>query len=299
MEPSITVRELRKSFGSVAVLNGVDLVVEPGTVHALLGANGAGKTTLVNILATLVRPDSGEVTVAGADPVGEPVAVRRRIALAGQAAAVDEVLSAEENLRMMAALHGLRGAESAERTRTLLAQFGLTGAAGRRVGTYSGGMRRRLDLALSLVVAVPVVFLDEPTTGLDPASRRDLWSIIRSLRESGTTVLLTTQYLEEADALADRISILREGRVVAEGTAPELKRAVGQEVIEVLGPRGDLVHTEPVDGSRAGFRRALDTLDALGVEGEISLRRPSLDDVFFSLAATTTEARAANGGNNS
>ncbi|HLV05451.1 MAG TPA: ATP-binding cassette domain-containing protein [Actinomycetaceae bacterium] len=283
MEPMIEVRGLRKGFGRLAVLDGVNLAVPAGTVHALLGPNGAGKTTLVTILATLVRPDAGRVRVAGADPVREAGTVRRRIALTGQAAAVDELLSAEENLRMMAALHGLGRAAARARARELIERFGLTAAAGRRVGTFSGGMRRRLDIALSLVVAVPVVFLDEPTTGLDPTSRRELWDVVRTLREGGTTVLLTTQYLEEADELADRVSILRDGRIVAEGTPRELKRTVGDEVVEVHGPRGEVLHTEPTDGSPAGLRRALDTIDALAIDGELLVRRPSLDDVFFAL----------------
>ncbi len=292
MEPIIELRGVRKSFGRLSVLDGVDLAVAPGTIHALLGPNGAGKTTLVSILATLVRPDEGHVRVAGADPVRDAVAVRRRIALTGQAAAVDELLTAEENLRMMAALHGLRRDAARARARELIARFGLTAAAGRRVSTYSGGMRRRLDLALSLVVAVPVVFLDEPTTGLDPTSRRELWEVIRSLREGGTTVLLTTQYLEEADELADRVSILRDGAVVAEGTPRELKRAVGEEVVEIHGPRGEVLHTEPTDGSPAGLRRALDTIDALGVDGELVVRRPSLDDVFFALTEPSDTSSA-------
>jgi ABC-2 type transport system ATP-binding protein len=297
MNPAIDVRGLRKSFGEVRVLAGVDLTVEPGTVHALLGPNGAGKTTLVHILSTLVRPDGGTVTVAGADPVHDPDAVRRRIALTGQAAAVDELLTGQENLEMMAALRGLRRDAVRRRSRELVDQFGLAAAAGRRVGTYSGGMRRRLDLALSLVVDVPVVFLDEPTTGLDPASRRELWDVVRTLRAGGTTVLLTTQYLEEADELADRISILRGGKVVAEGTAAELKRTVGQEVLEVRGQGGELLHAVPTDGTSDGLRRALDAVDALGLRGELAVRRPSLDDVFLSLtggdlapaAATTLE----------
>ncbi|SED75196.1 ABC-2 type transport system ATP-binding protein [Ruania alba] len=283
MNTAIDVRGLRKSFGPVEVLGGLDLRVESGTVHALLGPNGAGKTTLVTILATLLRPDAGTVQIAGADLIDDPVGVRRRIALTGQSAAVDEVLTAEENLRMMAGLHGLRGRAARSRSRELIERFGLTGAADRRVKTYSGGMRRRLDLALSLVVAVPVVFLDEPTTGLDPRSRRELWEVIRALRADGTTVLLTTQYLEEADELADTVSILRDGRIVAEGTPAELKRAVGEEVVEVRDAVGALLHAEPTDGTSAGLRRALDAIDALGVTGELAVRRPSLDDVFFAL----------------
>ncbi|MBD8062407.1 ABC transporter ATP-binding protein [Oceanitalea stevensii] len=295
MDPTILVRGVRKSFGALEVLTGVDLTVDPGMVHALLGPNGAGKTTLVNILATLVRPDAGTVTVAGADPVRDPVAVRRRIALTGQAAAVDELLTATENIRMMAALQGLGRRAARLRSRELIESFGLGPAASRQVRTYSGGMRRRLDLALSLVVAVPVVFLDEPTTGLDPSSRRELWDVIRSLREGGATVLLTTQNLEEADELADRVSILREGAIVAEGTPAELKRAVGQDVVELRGPGGEVLHAEPTDGSPAGLRDALDTIDALGLRGELHLRRPSLDDVFFAMTEAAPGSPALTG----
>ena len=286
MDAAIEVSGLRKSFGAVEVLTGIDLRVERGSVHALLGPNGAGKTTLVTILATLVHPDAGTVTIAGTDLLADPAGVRRRIALTGQAAAVDDVLTAEENLRMMAGLQGLRGRTARHRTRELLARFGLTDAARRRVKTFSGGMRRRLDLALSLVVAADVVFLDEPTTGLDPRSRRELWEVIRSLRADGTTVLLTTQYLEEADELADRISIVGGGRIVAEGTPAELKSTVGEERVEVRDATGAVLHAEPTDGSSAGLRRALDVIDALGLDGELVVRRPSLDDVFFALTET-------------
>lgn len=289
MEPAIEVSGLRKSFGAVEVLNGIDLRVERGSVHALLGPNGAGKTTVVTILATLVRPDAGMVTVAGADLLNDPAGVRRRIALTGQSAAVDDVLTAEENLRMMAGLRGLRGGVARRRTRELLERFDLTDAARRRVKTFSGGMRRRLDLALSLVVAADVVFLDEPTTGLDPRSRRELWDVIRTLRAEGTTVLLTTQYLEEADELADTISIVGGGRIVAEGSPAELKRTVGEERVEVRAGDGAVLHAEPTDGTSAGLRRALDVIDATGLTGELVVRRPSLDDVFFALTETATD----------
>ncbi|WP_147916317.1 ATP-binding cassette domain-containing protein [Ruania zhangjianzhongii] len=289
MNVAIEVSGLRKSFGAVEVLSGIDLRVERGSVHALLGPNGAGKTTLVTILATLVRPDAGTASIAGTDLLTDPAGVRRRIALTGQSAAVDDVLTAEENLRMMAGLQGLRGRAARIRTRELLDRFDLSDAARRRVKTFSGGMRRRLDLALSLVVAADVVFLDEPTTGLDPRSRRELWEVIRTLRADGTTVLLTTQYLEEADELADRISIVGAGRIVAEGTPAELKSTVGEERVEVRDAGGAVLHAEPTDGSSAGLRRALDVIDGLGLTGELVVRRPSLDDVFFAL----TEAPAA------
>ena len=301
MDVAIEVSGLRKSFGAVEVLSGIDLRVERGSVHALLGPNGAGKTTLVTILATLVRPDAGTASIAGTDLLADPAGVRRRIALTGQSAAVDDVLTAEENLRMMAGLQGLRGRAARSRTRELLARFDLTGAARRRVKTFSGGMRRRLDLALSLVVAADVVFLDEPTTGLDPRSRRELWEVIRTLRADGTTVLLTTQYLEEADELADRISIVGDGRIVAEGTPAELKSTVGEERVEVRDAGSTVLHSEPTDGSSAGLRRALDVIDALGLDGELVVRRPSLDDVFFALTETpaTTAPQLVTTGRNS
>ena len=286
MNVAIEVSGLHKAFGAVDVLDGIDLSVRRGTVHALLGPNGAGKTTLVSILATLVRPDAGTARVAGVDLLTEPNQVRRRIALTGQSAAVDDVLTAEENLRMMARLRGLRGPAVRRRAGELIAQFGLVEAAGRQVKTFSGGMRRRLDLALSLVVAADVVFLDEPTTGLDPRSRRELWQVIAGLRTAGTTVLLTTQYLEEADELADRVSILGGGSIVAEGTPAELKRTVGEERVELRDEIGTLLHAEPTDGTSAGLRRALDMIDALGRTGELVVRRPSLDDVFFALTET-------------
>ncbi len=286
MNVAIEVSGLHKAFGAVDVLAGIDLSVRRGTVHALLGPNGAGKTTLVHILATLVRPDAGTARIAGADLLAEPAQVRRRIALTGQSAAVDDVLTAAENLRMMARLRGLRGRAARRRAAELIERFGLVEAAGRRVKTFSGGMRRRLDLALSLVVAADVVFLDEPTTGLDPRSRRELWEVIGGLRTSGTTVLLTTQYLEEADELADRVSILGGGSIVAEGTPAELKRTVGEERVELRDHSGALLHAEPTDGSSAGLRRALDVIDRLGLTGELVVRRPSLDDVFFALTET-------------
>src|SRR5699024_8735357 len=286
MNVAIEVSGLRKAFGAVDVLDGIDLSVRRGTVHALLGPNGAGKTTLVSILATLVRPDAGTARVAGVDLLTEPNQVRRRIALTGQSAAVDDVLTAEENLRMMARLRGLRGPAVRRRAGELIAQFGLVEAAGRQVKTFSGGMRRRLDLALSVVVAADVVFLDEPTTGLDPRSRRELWQVISGLRTGGTTVLLTTQYLEGADGIADPASIPGNGAIAAEGTPAELKRTVGEERVELRDELGTLLPAEPTDGTSAGLRRALDVIDGLGLAGELMVRRPSLDDVFFALTET-------------
>jgi ABC-2 type transport system ATP-binding protein len=226
----ISVTGITKTFGKHTVLAGVDLDVGAGEIVGLLGPNGAGKTTLVNILTTLVAPDSGTATVAGFDVVTHPADVRRRISLTGQAAAVDGLLTGDENLRMMARLSGLTPAASRARATELLDRFDLFEAARKLVSTYSGGMRRRLDLALSLVVTPPVVFLDEPTTGLDTRSRRELWDAIRALAADGAAVLLTTQYLEEADQLCDRVALLDGGRIVAVGTATELKTRVGDEL---------------------------------------------------------------------
>jgi len=247
----IQVTGIAKAFGRHTVLDGVDLEVRAGEIVALLGPNGAGKTTLVNILTTLVLPDGGSATVAGFDVVTQADQVRRHISLTGQAAAVDGLLTGEENLRMMARLSGLSPAAARARTAELLERLDLVDAARKLVSTYSGGMRRRLDLALSLVVATPVVFLDEPTTGLDTRSRRELWEAIRALAADGAAVLLTTQYLEEADQLSDRVALLDGGRIVAVGTADELKTRVGEE---------------------------------------LSLPTPSLDDVFLALTTSNRKA---------
>jgi ABC-2 type transport system ATP-binding protein len=220
---AVDVRGLRKSYGDQTVLDGVDLAVRAGTVTALLGPNGAGKTTTVGILSTLLAPDAGTVRVAGHDVVSEAQAVRGTIGVTGQVSAVDDLLTGRENLGLMASLHHLGRREGRERVDALLAQFGLTDAARKPVSTWSGGMRRKLDLAMTLVGTPSVVFLDEPTTGLDPRSRRTLWDEVRALVAAGTTILLTTQYLEEADQLADRVAVLDRGRIVAEGTPEELK----------------------------------------------------------------------------
>ncbi len=290
MANAITVRGLGKAFGAVPVLRGLDLDVAPGEIFALLGPNGAGKTTTISILTTLLRPDEGIATVAGFDVAREPGEVKRRIALTGQSAAVDDVLTGVENLVMLCRLSGLGRRTASARARELLERFDLADAGSRRVGTYSGGMRRRLDLALSFVVAPQVLFLDEPTTGLDTRSRRELWDVIRSLAASGTTVFLTTQYLEEADLLADRIAVLDDGRIVAVGTAAELKAHVGVDTLELHDDHGELLRAVPTDGTVGGVRRALDGLDAAGADGIVSVRRPTLDDVF--LALTDRDARS-------
>jgi ABC-2 type transport system ATP-binding protein len=232
-EPAITATGLAKSFGDVRALDGVDLEVAPGSVLGLLGPNGAGKTTAVRVLTTLLKPDAGSATVAGLDVVSQAAQLRQRIGLAGQYAAVDELLTGEENLVMVGRLYGNSRTSAKARAQELLGQFDLTDAADRPAKTYSGGMRRRLDLAAALVEAPPILFLDEPTTGLDPRSRLSLWGMIETLVTGGTTVLLTTQYLDEADRLADVIAVIDHGRVIAEGTSDELKDRVGGERLEV------------------------------------------------------------------
>lgn len=289
--PAIEVRGLRKTFDKQVVLDDLDLVVRRGEIFALLGPNGAGKTTTINVLTTLTRPDAGSAAVAGVDVVRDPEGVKRRISLTGQSTAVDDVLTGPENVSMLARLSGLSARAARRRAGELLERFDLADAAGKRVGAYSGGMRRRLDLALSFVVTPEVLFLDEPTTGLDTRSRRELWDVIRSLADAGTTVFLTTQYLEEADQLADRIAVLDGGRVVATGTAAELKSRVGGDTVELHDAHGDLLREVPTDGTVSDLRRALDVLDEAGAEGVVSLRRPSLDDVF--LALTSRDARRA------
>ena len=307
--PAIDVAGLRKSFGDTAVLDGVDLTVPAGTVHALLGPNGAGKTTIVRILSTLIGFDGGTVRVAGQDPAAEPDAVRRAIGVTGQFSAVDELLTGRENLLLMADLQHLGRAAGRRRADELLARFELEDAAGRAASGYSGGMKRRLDLAMTLVGDPQVIFLDEPTTGLDPRSRRTVWGIIRDLSAGGTTVLLTTQYLEEADRLADRITVLDRGRVVAEGTAAELKRRIpGGHVLlrfagaaelhaaaralgeETVRDEEGLTLQVPGDGGVRALRGLLDALDRVPVEvEELSVHTPDLDDVFLALTGRPDE----------
>ena len=274
----LRVRGLRKTYGETVALDRVDLTVEPGHVHALLGPNGAGKTTLVRTCATLTRIGEGEAHVAGSDLRRDPAAVRRAIGLVGQSPALDEKLHGRENLVLFARLHGLHHGPANERADELLERFGLTEAATRAVSTYSGGMRRRLDIAAGLVLRPTLLFLDEPTTGLDPRARAEVWDMVREVVAEGTTVLLTTQYLEEADRLADRITVLGRGRVVAEGTASELKSRLGGDQPVLTLPTGT-----DAEAARAALARA-------GITGvEVDVRQPTLDEVFLHLTAPTVE----------
>jgi len=303
---AIAATGLRKSFGDQVVLDGLDLNVPPGTVFALLGANGAGKTTAVKILSTLISADAGDAQVAGHDLGREPDAVRAAIGVTGQFSAVDNLLTGRENLLLMADLHHLGRGEGRRRAGQLLEQFDLTEAGGKPASTYSGGMRRRLDLAMTLVGRPQVIFLDEPTAGLDPRGRRNMWQIIRDLVASGVTIFLTTQYLEEADELADRIVVLHHGRLVAEGTAGELKRRIpgghvslrfadarGLEVaMSILGEgeRDDAALTlrVPSDGSLRSLKILIDRLDDRAIEvDELSVHTPDLDDVFLALTGNS------------
>jgi len=286
MPPVISARGLRKSYGDLVVLDGVDLDVERGHVLALLGPNGAGKTTIVRVLSTLLAPDAGTARVAGHDVLSDPTRVRAAISLTGQDVALDDLLTGEENMRLMARLAHLPRAEVRSRSAELLEQFGLTDAARRLVRTYSGGMRRRLDLAVSLLGHPQVLFLDEPTTGLDPRSRNELWDVIRGVVAAGATVLLTTQYLEEADQLADRVAVIDHGRIIAQGTAGELKAAVGSAHVELV-LRDGTVERLATDGSVADVRRLLGDVEQrrLDVAGW-QVCTPTLDDVFLTLTTS-------------
>ncbi|MBF6171935.1 ATP-binding cassette domain-containing protein [Nocardia blacklockiae] len=311
-DTAIAASGLRKAYGDKTILDGIDLSIGAGTIFSLLGPNGAGKTTTVNVLTTLLKADGGTARVAGHDIATETKAVRASIGVTGQFAAVDDVLTGAENLRLMADLHRLPAA-AAERVITdLLERFELTESAGKRAATYSGGMRRKLDLAMTLVTKPRIVFLDEPTTGLDPRSRRTMWEIVRSLTDEGVTIFLTTQYLEEADQLADRIAVLDQGRLVAEGTPADLKRRVPGSHVRLRfahlaeldaaaralpgGTRDDdaLTLRVPGDGGTRSLRQLLDRLDAYSLEAEeVSVHTPDLDDVFLSLTGhATTEAIA-------
>ncbi|USX48750.1 ATP-binding cassette domain-containing protein [Lentzea sp. HUAS12] len=302
---AIEARGLRRSYGDNEVLKGVDLNVKRGTVFSLLGANGAGKTTTVKILSTLIRADGGSASVAGHDVVGDADAVRAAIGVTGQFSAVDNLMTGRENLKLMADLHHLGKAGGRRRAEQLLEQFDLVDAADKSASTYSGGMRRRLDLAMTLVGSPQVIFLDEPTTGLDPRSRRTMWHIVRGLVASGVTIFLTTQYLEEADELADRIAVLDHGRIVAEGTADELKRRIpgghvllqfaelrelesAARIIRHASRDGDALSLRvPSDGNVRSLKALLDRLDenAVAVES-LSTHTPDLDDVFLALTGT-------------
>ncbi|MDX3226807.1 ATP-binding cassette domain-containing protein [Streptomyces sp. ME19-01-6] len=296
---------LHKSYGDKAVLDGVDLAVPEGTVFSLLGPNGAGKTTAVKILSTLIGADDGVIRVGGHDLAADPQAVRAAIGVTGQFSAVDGLITGEENMLLMADLHHLSKREGRQVTAELLERFDLVEAAKKPASTYSGGMKRRLDIAMTLVGSPRIIFLDEPTTGLDPRSRHNMWQIIRELVTGGVTVFLTTQYLEEADELADRIAVLNDGKIAAEGSAGELKRLIPGGHVRLRftnpaayrsaasalheGTRDDeaLALQIPSDGSQRELRSILDRLDAAGIEAdELSVHTPDLDDVFFALTGS-------------
>ncbi|AIR99548.1 ATP-binding cassette domain-containing protein [Streptomyces glaucescens] len=299
---AISATGLRKSYGDKTVLDGIDLHIPAGSVFALLGPNGAGKTTAVKILSTLITPDAGEARVAGHDLLTHPQAIRATIGVTGQFSAVDGLITGAENMLLMADLHHLPKREGRRTATELLERFDLSTAADKPAATYSGGMKRRLDIAMTLVGSPRVIFLDEPTTGLDPRSRHTMWQIIRTLVADGVTVFLTTQYLEEADQLADRIAVLDNGRIAAEGTPDQLKRLVpgGHVRLRFTDPTAyrtaaatlrdttrddDLLTLHvPSDGSQRELRSLLDRLDAAGIEAdELTLHTPDLDDVFFAL----------------
>ena len=306
---NISVQNLKKSYGKHIVLDGLNFKVERGSIFALLGENGAGKTTTVRILATLIQADSGIATIAGYNTHREPESVRQQISLTGQYASVDELLTGEENLMMMGRLNHLNRDAVKKRTSELLKQFELVNAAKKSVKTYSGGMRRRLDIAMSLLVSPQVIFLDEPTTGLDPRSRRNMWNLIQQLSEDGVTIFLTTQYLEEADQLADKIAVIDNGKIVEEGTAEELKRMIGDEKLEltfddleVFQLASKLLQAQANEkersisiqnGSPENLRNLLNTLHEHGIEpSSINFRKQTLDDVFIDITSRKRRGRS-------
>ncbi|MFI9046015.1 ATP-binding cassette domain-containing protein [Streptomyces sp. NPDC053427] len=307
---AIAAHGLRKSYGDKVVLDGIDLAVPTGTIFSLLGPNGAGKTTAVKILSTLIGADGGDLHVAGHDLAADPQAVRAAIGVTGQFSAVDGLITGEENMLLMADLHRLSKREGRRVSAELLQRFDLVEAAKKPAASYSGGMKRRLDIAMTLVGSPRIIFLDEPTTGLDPRSRHSMWGIIRELVSDGVTVFLTTQYLEEADELADRIAVLNDGRIAAEGSADELKRLIpgGHVRLRFADPsayrsatvalrevtRDDeaLSLQIPSDGSQRELRALLDRLDSAGIEAdELTVHTPDLDDVFFALTGSTVPAQ--------
>jgi ABC-2 type transport system ATP-binding protein len=307
-QSAIVAAGVRKAFDETTVLDGVDLTVAEGTIFSLLGPNGAGKTTMVRILSTLIAPDAGQVLVAGCDVVREPDAVRGAIGVTGQFSALDDLCTGLENMRLMADLNHLDRSAGRTRVSELLDRFGLTDVAHKPVTTYSGGMRRRLDLAMTLVGDPRMIFLDEPTTGLDPGSRRMMWDSIRQLVAGGVTILLTTQYLDEADELADQIAVLDRGRIVAEGTADELKRSVSGGHVRLQVPTVSFLHGAvalldgasgdedkleiqvPTDGTVGALRHLLSVLDGADIDvDQLSIHTPDLDDVFFAVTGHPTQ----------
>lgn len=313
MSTAVRAEGVVKHFGDVKALNGVSIEFEAGMIYGLLGPNGAGKTTLIRVLTTLLRPDSGSAHVAGVDVLADPTGARRRLGLAGQSAAVDEFLTGEENLHMIGRLYGLSKRDAKARADEVLERMTLTEASGRPVKTYSGGMRRRLDLAASMVGQPEVLFLDEPTTGIDPGSRIDIWGLITDLVENGTTILMTTQYLEEADQLANRIGVIDDGILIAEGTSDELKDDMGGSIVELTVVPADLDSTLealaatfgssvtyeagrnlisiPAPNGPADLMSASRSLDSIGVTPtQLDVRKPTLDDVFLKITGKQTPA---------
>jgi ABC-2 type transport system ATP-binding protein len=311
---AVVAADIVKTFGDVVALDGVSLQFEEGIVYGLLGPNGAGKTTLIRVLATLLKPDSGSAIVAGTDVVADPVGARHKIGLAGQSAAVDEFLTGQENVEMVGRLYNLSKPEAKRRADEVLERIHLKDAADRKVGTYSGGMRRRLDLAASMVGRPEVLFLDEPTTGIDPGSRLDLWDLIEDLVAEGTTLLLTSQYLDEADRLADRIGVIDQGKLIAEGTSDELKSRLGGDVVEIHVAEDDRDAAASALAAIAGEEPKVERLslsipalrgsgtltsvvrelDAADIEPkDIALRKPTLDDVFLTLTGHAAEGQVS------